>query len=60
MFKKKTDMKKIYLTPDMEIVEINTNQQLLAGSTIPAGTTPTDPASSDAPEIYDVLMLFDE
>ena len=26
-------MKKIYLTPEMEIVDIKTNQQLLAGST---------------------------
>ena len=60
MFKKKTDMKKIYLTPEMEIVEINTNQQLLAGSTISTGSTPTDPASSDAPEIQEVLWLFGE
>ena len=26
-------MKKIYMTPEMEIVDIKTNQQLLAGST---------------------------
>lgn len=26
-------MKKIYMTPEMEIVDINTNLQLLAGST---------------------------
>ena len=53
-------MKKIYLTPEMEIVEINTNQQLLAGSTLSTGSTPTDPASSDAPEIQEVLWLFGE
>ena len=50
-------MKKIYMTPEMEIVEVENNVQLLAGSTIPAGTTPTDPSSSDAPEF---LILFDE
>ena len=41
-------MKKTYINPKMEIVEIK-GQQLLAGSTVPTGTTPTDPASSDAP-----------
>ena len=43
-------MKKIYIAPEMEIVDINMNQQLLAGSTIPTGSTPTNPGSSDAPE----------
>ena len=38
-------MKKTYINPKMEIVEIK-GQQLLAGSTVPTGTTPTDPASS--------------
>ena len=42
-------MKKTYMNPKMEIVEIKV-QQLLAGS-IPTGETPTDPASSDAPEL---------
>ena len=37
------------MNPKMEIVEIQ-DQQLLAGS-LPTGTTPTDPALSDAPEI---------
>ena len=47
-------MKKIYLKPEMEIVEIK-GQQLLAGSTVPTGTTPTDPAYSDAP-----YFIFDD
>ena len=41
-------MKKIYINPKMEIVEIQV-QQLLAGS-LPTGSTPTSPGSSDAPE----------
>ena len=40
-------MKKTYINPKMKIVEIQV-QQLLAGS-LPTGSTPTDPASSDAP-----------
>lgn len=47
-------MKKIYMNPEMEIVEIKA-QQLLAGSdTVPTGNTSTDPASSDAPAMGDV------
>ena len=45
-------MKKTYINPKMEIVEIQV-QQLLAGSTVPTGSTPTDPASSDAPSYED-------
>ena len=41
-------MKKTYMNPKIEIVEIE-DQQLLAGS-LPTGSTPTDPGSSDAPE----------
>ena len=44
-------MKKKYINPKMEIVEIK-NQQLLAGS-LPTGSTPTSPGSSDAPEYED-------
>ena len=32
----------------MEIVKIASQTQMLAGSTVPTGTTPTDPGSSDA------------
>ena len=42
-------MKKIYIAPNMEIIETEA-QQLLEAS-IPTGSTPTDPASSDAPEM---------
>ena len=42
-------MKKTYINPEMEIIKIASQQQMLAGSTVPTGTTPTDPASSDAP-----------
>ena len=45
-------MKKTYICPEMEIVEIEKNVQLLAGSTVPTGDTPTDPSESDAPEFY--------
>ena len=46
------DMKKIYFAPEMETVEIEKNVQLLAGSKIPTGDTPTDPSESDAPQFY--------
>ena len=45
-------MKKIYFAPVMEIVKIEKNVQLLAGSTLSTGSTPTPPESSDAPEFY--------
>jgi hypothetical protein len=41
-------MKKTYINPKMEIVEIKV-QQFLAAS-LPTGSTPTNPGSSDAPE----------
>ena len=41
-------MKKTYIIPELEVVMIQTQQQMLAGSTVPTGSTPTDPASSDA------------
>ena len=44
-------MKKTYFKPEMDIVEIEKNVQLLAGSTtVPTGDTPTNPNESDAPE----------
>ena len=49
-------MKKIYFAPEMEIVDINTNQQLLAGS-VGYNSTPVDAGDVDAPEI---LILLDE
>ena len=41
-------MKKTYISPSMETVKIASQAQMLAGSTVPTGTTPTDPGSSDA------------
>lgn len=42
-------MKKLYIKPETEIVEIKV-QQMLASSPIPTDSTPTPPESSDAPE----------
>ena len=44
-------MKKTYFAPDMEILEADI--QLILAASIPTGSTPTDPASSDAPEMDD-------
>ena len=41
-------MKKTYISPSMETVKIASQIQMLAGSTVPTGTTPTNPGSSDA------------
>ena len=37
----------------MEVIKIASQTQMMAGSTVPTGTTPTDPASSDAPGFDD-------
>jgi hypothetical protein len=42
-------MKKLYIKPETEIVEIKV-QQMLASSPIPTDSTPTDPSESDAPQ----------
>ncbi len=47
-------MKKIYLKPNVEIVIIQTTGML--ATSLPTGTTPTSPSSSDAPE----FDFFDE
>ena len=49
--RKKTGVSGIEL-PVAAVGEIQV-QQLLAGSTVPTGSTPTDPASSDAPSYED-------
>ena len=47
------DMKKIYFAPEMEIVDINTNQQLLAGSqTAPLDEGTQDNGDALAPYLY--------
>ena len=45
-------MKKTYIIPEIEVVEINTHLQLLAGSNIDVdmGTGDVDPVIADAPE----------
>ena len=45
-------MKKTYINPMMEVVVLNTDQQLLAGSTlgIDSGATPVAPSSADGRE----------
>lgn len=51
-------MKKNYICPNMEVVEIGFNHPLLAGSTLP---DPTPPGVSGAPEFEledDVLGNF--
>ena len=51
-------MKKEYFAPEMEIVEIKVQQMLT--TSIPTDTSAVDPGTSDAPEIYDVLQLFED
>ena len=41
-------MKKTYIIPELEVIKIASQTQMMAGSTVPTGTTPTDPGSSDA------------
>ena len=43
-------MKKTYINPEMEIIKIASQMQIMAGSTIPTGSTPTDPSLTDAHE----------
>ncbi len=47
---KEETMKKTYINPEMEIIKIASQQQMLAGSIIPTGSTPTDPSLTDAHE----------
>ena len=57
---KKINMKKEYFAPEMEIVNIK-NQQLLAGSqNAPLDDTTQDNGAALAPEVQEVLELFDE
>ena len=54
-------MKKTYFAPEMEIVDINTNQQLLAGSTnAPVSDETQDNGDALAPEVQEVLWFFDD
>lgn len=41
------------MSPEMEVIEINMNQQILAGSTtLPTGSGDVNPGEADAPEFY--------
>lgn len=51
-------MKKKYINPTIEIIDIKMNQTLLAGS-LPMGSGDVDPANADAPEFADDLTLFE-
>lgn len=47
-------MKKTYINPEMEIVEIKMQQQMLAGSVgINPGASPIDPSYADGREFGD-------
>lgn len=46
-------MKKTYIIPVMEVIKIASQTQMMAGSPIPTGSTPTDPNDSDAPGMDD-------
>ena len=41
-------MKKTYINPEIAVIKIASKAQMLAGSTVSIGTTPTDPGSSDS------------
>jgi hypothetical protein len=43
-----TIMKKTYINPEIAVIKIASKAQMLAGSEIPTGSTPTSPESSDA------------
>ena len=43
-------MKKTYIIPAMEVIKIASQTQMLAGSKLGLGNTPTDPGSSDSRE----------
>lgn len=55
-------MKKVYINPTIEVVEIHATSQLLAGSTLGIGTGDVAPGSADAREFFedDEMSLFEE
>ena len=42
-------MKKTYINPELEVIKIASQQQILAGSNLSTDSTPVSPGSSDAP-----------
>ena len=54
-------MKKTYINPEIAVIKIASKAQMLAGSTVSIGTTPTDPGSSDSRSFdFDDYELDDE
>ena len=54
-------MKKIYMTPEMETVEIKVQQMLASSPNAPLDPNSTvNPGDVESPEIYEILTLFDE
>ena len=51
-------MKKTYICPEMEIVEMKVNQMLT--NSLPTDPSAVNPESSDAPEMLDFLLLMEE
>ena len=50
-----TNMKKTYISPEMDIVELMNQQSLLAGSVLEINTDPVEVGNADAP-----LLIEDE
>jgi hypothetical protein len=55
-----TIMKKTYINPEIAVIKIASKAQMLAGSEIPTGSTPTNPGSSDARGTFDFDDFEDE
>ena len=54
-------MKKVYIHPEIEIVEILVQHQMLAGSVgIDTSASPIDPSNADAPEFSDFDIFLAE
>ena len=54
-------MKKIYMSPKMDVVEIKVQQMLTSSPGAPLDPSDTvNPGEVEAPQIQDVLMFFAE
>ena len=54
-------MKKIYMTPEMETIEIKVQQMLASSPNAPIDPSDSvNPGDVESPEIYEILTLFDE
>ena len=51
-------MKKLYMSPEMDVIELKNQQTLLAGS-LPMVDGDVNPAIADAPEFIDDVMFFE-